>query len=106
MRCLSRIRSKSPNKFEKERRIPKEDHYGWSMLFDIYINQSEALGQSGREIILSSLAENSHDLASPGYPYGHVKVDQLSRVSFSPLYSKDLFSVISSILINHEYRVF
>ncbi|MHA2246066.1 MAG: hypothetical protein ACXADY_13970 [Candidatus Hodarchaeales archaeon] len=65
--------------------VKLHEHSSYPFRFDIYINQSDALGQSGREVILSSLAENSQDLAFPGYPYGLVKVDQLSRVSYTEL---------------------
>ena len=49
--------------------------------FDIYLDQSENLDQQEKEIIISNLARNSTDLSFPGYPYGLIKVDQLSRVA-------------------------
>ncbi|MFX1591981.1 MAG: DNA double-strand break repair nuclease NurA [Promethearchaeota archaeon] len=48
--------------------------------FDIYIEQSEKLDQQEKEIIIANIALNSNDLSFPGYPYGLIKVDQLSRV--------------------------
>jgi len=48
--------------------------------FDIYLDQSEKLDQQEKEVIISNLAVNSTDLSFPGYPYGLIKVDQLSRV--------------------------
>ncbi len=49
--------------------------------FDIYLDQSKKLDQQEKEVIISNLAENSTDLSFPGYPYGLIKVDQLSRVA-------------------------
>ena len=49
--------------------------------FDIYLDQSEKLDQQEKEVIISNLAANSTDLSFPGYPYGLIKVDQLSRVA-------------------------
>lgn len=49
--------------------------------FDIYVKQSQELTQQERELIISNLASNSKDLSFPGYPYGLIKVDQLSRVA-------------------------
>jgi len=49
--------------------------------FDIYLDQSENLDQQEKEIIISNIAANSTDLSFPGYPYGLIKVDQLSRVA-------------------------
>lgn len=49
--------------------------------FDIYLDQSENLDQQEKEVIISNLAANSTDLSFPGYPYGLIKADQLSRVS-------------------------
>ena len=49
--------------------------------FDIYLDQSENLDQQEKEVIISNLARNSTDLSFPGYPYGLIKVDQLSRVA-------------------------
>ena len=48
--------------------------------FDIYLEQSEGLNQQEKEVIISNIALNSNDLSFPGYPYGLIKVDQLSRV--------------------------
>ena len=48
--------------------------------FDIYIKQSNELSQSQKEDIISNIALNSNDLSFPGYPYGLIKADVLSRV--------------------------
>jgi hypothetical protein len=48
--------------------------------FDIYLDQSEKLDQQEKEVIISNISRNSTDLSFPGYPYGLIKVDQLSRV--------------------------
>jgi len=48
--------------------------------FDIYLDQSKNLDQQEKEVIISNLAANSTDLSFPGYPYGLIKVDQLSKV--------------------------
>jgi len=48
--------------------------------FDIYLDQSEALDQQEKEIIIANIAMNSNELSFPGYPYGLIKDDQLSRV--------------------------
>jgi hypothetical protein len=53
--------------------------------FDIYIEQSSKLDQSERELIISNIAENAQDLSFPGYPYGLIKVDQLSRIAYREL---------------------
>ncbi len=53
--------------------------------FDIYIEQSKHLNQAEREIIISNLASNSCDLSFPGYPYGLIKVDQMSRIAYKEL---------------------
>ena len=47
---------------------------------DIYLEQSESLNQQEKETIIANIAMNSNDLSFPGYPYGLIKVDQLSRV--------------------------
>lgn len=49
--------------------------------FDIYLDQSEKLDQQEKDVIISNIAANSTDLSFPGYPYGLIKVDQLSRVA-------------------------
>lgn len=49
--------------------------------FDIFLEQSEKLGQKEKEVIISNISNNSNDLGFPGYPYGLIKVDQLSRVA-------------------------
>ena len=49
--------------------------------FDIFIEQSQKLSQQEKGAIISAIASNSTDLSFPGYPYGLIKVDQLSRVS-------------------------
>ena len=48
--------------------------------FDIFLDQSNNLSQKEKEVIISNLAMNSNELSFPGYPYGLIKVDQLSRV--------------------------
>jgi len=48
--------------------------------FDIYLKQSNNLSQSNKEDIISNIALNSNDLSFPGYPYGLIKADLLSRV--------------------------
>lgn len=48
--------------------------------FDIYLEQSEGLDKQEKEVIIANIAQNSSDLSFPGYPYGLIKVDQLSRV--------------------------
>lgn len=55
--------------------------------FDIYIEQSKRLEQEERELILSNIAHNSNDFSFPGYPYGLIKADQLSRIAKSELES-------------------
>ena len=49
--------------------------------FDIYLEQSQNLAPQEREIIISNIALNSNDLTFPGYPYGLIKADQVSRIS-------------------------
>jgi hypothetical protein len=48
--------------------------------FDIYVEQSKNLTQNQKEDIISNIALNSNDLSFPGYPYGLIKADLLSRV--------------------------
>lgn len=48
--------------------------------FDIYLEQSNTLSQNQKEDIISNIALNSNDLSFPGYPYGLIKADLLSRV--------------------------
>jgi hypothetical protein len=48
--------------------------------FDIYLEQSKNLSQNQKEDIISNIALNSNDLSFPGYPYGLIKADLLSRV--------------------------
>lgn len=48
--------------------------------FDIYVEQSKNLTQNQKEDIISNIALNSNDLSFPGYPYGLIKADFLSRV--------------------------
>ncbi len=50
--------------------------------FDIYLEQSKKLDQDQKENIISNIASNSLDLSFPGYPYGLIKVDQMSRVAY------------------------
>lgn len=57
--------------------------------FDIYIEQSKRLDQKERELILSNIAHNSNDFSFPGYPYGLIKADQLSRIQYT--FSHQLF---------------
>lgn len=57
----------------------------YTFRFDIYLEQSKALNQEGKETIISNVANNSKELSFPGYPYGLIKVDQLSRVPFREL---------------------
>ncbi len=59
-------------KLHKEARSP--------FRFDIFLDQSNVLSQQEKEIIIANLARNSNALSFPGYPYGLIKVDQLSRV--------------------------
>ncbi len=59
-------------KLHKEARSP--------FRFDIFLDQSNVLNQQEREVIIANLAQNSNALSFPGYPYGLIKVDQLSRV--------------------------
>jgi len=50
--------------------------------FDIYLEQSNNLDQKQKENIISNLSANAIDLSFPGYPYGLIKVDQMSRVAY------------------------
>ena len=59
-------------KLHKEARSP--------FRFDIFLDQSNKLSQQEKEVIIANLAQNSNALSFPGYPYGLIKVDQLSRV--------------------------
>ena len=59
-------------KLHKEARSP--------FRFDIFLDQSNRLSQQEKEVIIANLAQNSNALSFPGYPYGLIKVDQLSRV--------------------------
>jgi len=45
------------------------------------------LEQKERELILSNIAHNSNDYSFPGYPYGLIKADQLSRIAYTELES-------------------
>jgi hypothetical protein len=47
--------------------------------FEILKNQAEALGDEAMRVI-AVLASNSSDLAFPGYPYGLIEADRISRV--------------------------
>lgn len=60
-------------------------HSFYPFRFDIYIKQSQEIEKEEREIIISNLVSNSNDLSFPGYPYGLIKVDQMSRVAFREL---------------------
>jgi len=59
-------------KLHKEARSP--------FRFDIFLDQSNNLSQKEKDIIVGNLAMNSNELSFPGYPYGLIKVDQLSRI--------------------------
>lgn len=48
--------------------------------FEIYREQLHGLSESDIDEIFSQLAKNSRDIAFPGYPYGLVDADRLSRV--------------------------
>jgi hypothetical protein len=61
--------------------VKLHQHSAYPFRFDIYVKQSESLTQDEQEHIIANIASNSNDLAFPGYPYGLIKVDQLSRVS-------------------------
>lgn len=50
--------------------------------FDIYLEQSKILDKDQKENIISNISSNSVDLSFPGYPYGLIKVDQMSRVAY------------------------
>ena len=50
--------------------------------FDIYLKQSQTLDRDERELIISNLSSNAIELTFPGYPYGLIKVDQMSRVAY------------------------
>jgi hypothetical protein len=60
-------------------------HSIYPFRFDIYIEQSKKLDKGKREAIISNLASNSKDLSFPGYPYGLIKVDQMSRIAFNEI---------------------
>ena len=49
--------------------------------FDIFLEQSQQLEKQERETIINNISSNAKDLSFPGYPYGLIKVDQLSRIS-------------------------
>ena len=65
--------------------VKLHEHSAYPFRFDIYVEQSEKLDKDEREMIVSNLASNSADLSFPGYPYGLIKVDQLSRVAYREL---------------------
>jgi hypothetical protein len=58
--------------------------------YDINIDQSNAMSDTERKTVLSNLAANSNDLSFIGYPYGLIKADLLSHVSFSELESQKI----------------
>ncbi len=68
-------------------------HSAYPFRLDIYIEQSKVLDKDKRERIISSLANNSKDLSFPGYPYGLIKVDQMSRVAFNELDSHKIMLI-------------
>ena len=59
-------------------KLHKEAHSPFR--FDIFLDQSNKLSQQEKEVIIANLAQNSNALSFLGYPYGLIKVDQLSRV--------------------------
>lgn len=61
--------------------------------FDIYIKQSEKLDKNEIETIISNLAHNSNDLSFPGYPYGLIKADQMSRIAYKELDSQKIMMI-------------
>lgn len=61
--------------------IKLHEHARSPFRFDIFLDQSQNLSQQEKEEIISNIASNVTDLSFPGYPYGLIKVDQLSRVS-------------------------
>lgn len=61
--------------------IKLNEHSRSPFRFDIFIEQSQKLSQQEKGAIISDIASNATDLSFPGYPYGLIKVDQLSRVS-------------------------
>jgi len=65
-------------------------HATHSFRFDIFLEQSQALKEEDKEIIISNIAYNSTDLSFPGYPYGLIKVDQLARISMRELDSQKI----------------
>jgi len=68
-------------------------HSSYPFRFDIYVEQSKELNKDKREEIISNLANNSKDLSFPGYPYGLIKVDQMSRVAFNELNSHKIMLI-------------
>jgi hypothetical protein len=65
--------------------------------FDIYLKQAEALEDAGDEeeigTIISNVSYISNDLSFPGYPYGLIKVDQMSRIAYKELDSQKLMVI-------------
>jgi len=61
--------------------VKLHEHALMPFRFDIYLKQSKEIDTEEKEVIISNLALNSNDITFPGYPYGLIKVDQLSRVS-------------------------
>lgn len=63
--------------------------------FDIYLEQAEKLEDNQKEIdtIISNVAHVSNDLSFPGYPYGLIKVDQMSRIAYRELDSQKLMVI-------------
>lgn len=53
--------------------------------FDIFIEQSQAIDNQEKNIIISNIALNANDLSFPGYPYGLIKADQLSHISMKEI---------------------
>ena len=70
--------------------VKLHEHSVYPFRFDIYIEQSERIDKNEREIIISNLGTNSQDLSFPGYPYGLIKVDLLSRIATRELDSQKI----------------
>ncbi len=70
--------------------------------FDIYLKQSEKMDQQTKAEIISNLASNAKDLSFPGYPYGLIKVDQMSRVAFREVDSQKI--IVLSEFEREHYR--
>jgi hypothetical protein len=82
--------------------VKLHEHSSYPFRFDIYIKQSERIDKNEREIILSNLAANSQDLSFPGYPYGLIKADLLSRIATRELDSQKI--IVLSEFQNKYYE--